>query len=241
MKDLVKQLLDRAGIYYSKRPFMPYGIDWVWDIHRLADGRPVRTAFDVGANVGQTVHLIKNRFADCHVHAFEPVAATCRALERGVRDLRGVTCHRLAFAERPGQARIATGANSQLNHLLPEDAAVDGATSEIVETDTIDRFCAARQINSIDILKVDAEGADLRVLQGARQMITEGRVAFVLTEVGFVADDPGHVYFQRVYDYLVDAGAKPHGFYDYYLDDQDGSLVFANLLFASPAAIARLR
>lgn len=241
MKHLVRQFLDRAGIYYSKRPFMPYGIDWVWDIHRVANGRPVRTAFDVGANVGQTTRLIKQRFTDCHVHAFEPVSATYRALERGVQDLGGVTCHRLAFSDRAGQASITVGANSQLNHLLPDGAAAQDTASETVEMETIDRFCAARQITSIDILKVDAEGADLQVLQGAHAMIEGGRVAFVLAEVGFVEGDPGHVHFKRVYDYLSDAGAKPHGFYDYYLDDQDRSLIFANLLFASPAAIARLR
>ena len=59
--------------------------------------------------------------------------------------------------------------------------------------------------------------------------------------MGFEANDPGHVYFREVYEFLEDAGLKPYGFYDYYLDADDRRLVVANLLFASHDAIGRMR
>ncbi len=241
MNQLISRFLSRAGIYYARRAYMPYGIDWLWDIHRIVRGRPVRMVFDVGANVGQTTRLIKERFTNADVRAFEPVQSTYQSLERGVQALSGVTCHRLALSDRTGQATVTSVGDSQFNRIVPETEAPGLLSVETVDVDCIDHFCAAREIPSIDILKVDAEGADLRVLLGAQAMLRQGKIAFVYVEVGFEANDPGHVYFREVYEFLEDAGLKPYGFYDYYLDADDRRLVVANLLFASHDAIGRMR
>ena len=241
MRPLVGRILHRAGIYYAKRPYMPYGIDWLWDIHRILRGRSVKTVFDVGANIGQTTRLIKERFTDADVHAFEPVSSTYRSLERRVQALRGVTCHRLALSDGIGQATVTAVTDSQLNRMVSEADVQSLSSIETVDMDSIDHFCAAGGITSIDILKVDAEGADLRVLLGGQSMLRQGQVAFVYVEVGFLEGDRGHVHFRTVYDFLEDAGLKPRGFYEYYFDEEDQRLVFANLLFTSPAAIDRMR
>jgi len=241
MKHLIDRFLYRAGIYYAKRPYMPYGIDWLWDIHRIVRGRPVKTVFDVGANIGQTTRLIKERFTDAEVHAFEPVSSTYQSLQRRVQALKGVTSHRLALSDRIGQTTVTAVRDSQLNRMVSEAEVQDLSSLETVDMDSIDHFCAARGITSIDILKVDAEGADLRVLLGGQSMLRQGQVAFVYVEVGFLEDDRGHVHFRAVYDFLEDAGLKPNGFYEYYLDEEDRRLVVANLLFSNQAAIGRLR
>jgi len=241
MKQVIKDALNRAGIYYAKRQYMPCGIDWLWDIRRLLGDRSVSTVFDVGANIGQTTSMIKKRFPAAAVHAFEPVQTTYQSLQRTVRGLSGVTCHRLALCERVGQSTMTATQDSVSNRLLSDAEGDSGALIESVETDTVDHFCAARKIASIDILKVDAEGADLRVLQGGEAMIRQGKVAFAFVEFGFDPDDSGHAYFPSVYDYLEKAGMRVYSFYDYYHVDEGRRLIFANVLFLSPPAIAALR
>lgn len=249
MKRLIKRAFSRAGIYYAKRQCMPCGIDWLWDIRRVARGLPVRTVFDVGANVGQTTRLIKERFADADVHAFEPVSATYQSLERAVAQLEGVTCHRMALSDRVGRVAMTSEANSPLNRIVPIgcESGLAPDRLEDVETETIDRFCRARQIERLDILKVDAEGADLKVLQGAERMLHEGRVAFVFAEVGFNASDQGHVHVVALLEQLIGAGMEPYSFYDYCrlrppsYEEEGFGLVFANVLFLNPLAISRLR
>ena len=242
MKRLFKRVLTRAGIYYAKRQYMPCGIDWLWDIQRVARGRRVRTVFDVGANVGQTTLATKERFAGAVVHAFEPVKATYLSLEQNVAHLAGVTCHRLALSDSVGVAAMTSETNSQLNRFV--DAATASSPSSAVEevaTETVDHFCHTLQIQCIDILKVDAEGADLLVLDGAKAMLRSGQIAFVLVEVGFKAGDSGHVPFLEIHEFLRSAGLGIYGLYDYYHIEDGRQLLFANALFISPAAIDRMR
>ena len=241
MKQLVKRVLNRAGIYYAKHQYMPRGIDWLWDIKRVARGLPVRTVFDVGANVGQTTRMIKEQFADAEVHAFEPVSTTFQSLERNVRQLSGVTCHRLALCERVGRATVTAVNDSQLNRLVTDAEVPDLAEIERVDTETIEHFCTSHEIESIDILKVDAEGADLRVLKGGQAMLRQGRIAFVLVEAGFREDDAGHVPLPALYDFLRDAGLTLYSLYDHYHEEGERQLLFANVLFLSPAAISRMQ
>jgi precorrin-6B methylase 2 len=53
---------------------MPYGIDYMWDIERLAASRnlEIKTFFDVGANTGQTSERGLLEFPAARVIAFEP-------------------------------------------------------------------------------------------------------------------------------------------------------------------------
>lgn len=241
MKRLIKSALSRWGIYYAKRQYMLCGIDWLWDVHRLTRGRPIRTVFDVGANSGQTTLLIKQRFPSAAVHAFEPISTTHASLERSVLGIDRVTAHRLALCEQVGRATMTAATNSVLNCLVPDAEAGGLAGTETVDTDTVDHFCASHGIATIDILKVDSEGADLRVLQGAEAMLRGGKIAFAFVEFGFDPTDPGHAYFPAVHDYLSQAGMTVYSFYDYYHEDEGQRLVFANVMFLRSSAIAALR
>lgn len=245
MKRLIKRAISEAGFHYAKRQYMPRGIDWLWDISRVCQGLPIRTVFNVSANVGQTTLLIKERFPEAHVHAFEPVSATHQPLGRNVGQLAGVTCHRLALTERVGKARVTAAEDSVLNRLLSDVETPDGSGIETVDTETVDHFCSSREIAAIDILKIDAEGSDLRVRHGSQGMLQGGRVAFVLVEVGFEGDDPTHVHLRILYDCLKKARLNCYAFYDYYYEkvapptiaeDRPG-LSLANMLFVSPATI----
>jgi len=57
------------------------------------------------------------------------------------------------------------------------------ATVEI-ETTTLDKFCHSQGIKEIDFLQVDVQGADLQVLQGGLEILSNSILA-VKTEVGF--------------------------------------------------------
>ena len=213
MKATLQSALEAVGIYYAKRQYMPSGVDWLWDIQRLLGERRLATAIDVGANVGNTARAIKQRFPDAIVHAIEPVASTFEILKRSCGALAGVTAYRLALSDTSGRALMATGPNSELNHLIQADG-TSYEQVETVDTETLDRFCSARAIDRIGLLKIDAEGADLKVLQGGKRVLAEGRAAFVLCEVGFSTADERHVHVADLLARLSDAGFRTYAFYD---------------------------
>lgn len=47
---------------------------------------------------------------------------------------------------------------------------------------TLEAFCAKQSIERIDLLKIDAEGSDIAVLQGARGMLPQGAITFAYIE-----------------------------------------------------------
>jgi FkbM family methyltransferase len=57
-----------------------------------------------------------------------------------------------------------------------------GANEIEVDCTTVDDFCSQRGITSIDVLKIDTEGHELAVLNGAMQMLSSGAVRFVFLE-----------------------------------------------------------
>ena len=79
---MLHELLNRYGIYYAKRRYMPRGIDWVWDLRRLCVGGGAPMVFDIGANEGQTTVQVLRHFPNATVHAFEPVRNTFNILQQ---------------------------------------------------------------------------------------------------------------------------------------------------------------
>jgi hypothetical protein len=54
-----------------------------------------------------------------------------------------------------------------------------------VDVVSLDSFCAKKGIGRIDVLKVDAEGTDDRVLRGADGMFRGGKVGLVYIELNY--------------------------------------------------------
>ena len=71
-----------------------------------------------------------------------------------------------------------------------------------ISTDSLDHFCTTHQINHIDYLKIDTEGAELDVLQGATQLLTNSQIDYIQFEYGGTYPDAG-ITLKAVYEYLT--------------------------------------
>jgi FkbM family methyltransferase len=234
---MLQTLLRRFGIYYSKRQYMPYGIDWLWDLARLEPRVSVRTVIDVGANEGQTVSAVASAFPGAMVHAFEPIATTFDVLQRSFGADPNVRVNRLAVSSAAGTALMRSASYSPASHIVLDQAGA-GDRLVSVETVTLDAYCGQHAIAHIDILKTDTEGHDLEVLKGARRLFTEARVDWVLTEATFDPDDASHSDFGSIHEWLAGQGMTPWCFYEQFHIDGGRRLMFLNVLFARrlPAA-----
>lgn len=74
-----------------------------------------------------------------------------------------------------------------------------------VKTDTIDNFCNEQRIEFIDILKIDTEGSELEVLDGAKNMLNKTNI--ILIEV---LDERKK--FKEKYQRVIDILEKHHKF-----------------------------
>ena len=82
------------------------------------------------------------------------------------------------------------------------DSATETKHSIKVQTDTIDHFCERMSIESIDILKLDVQGAELLVLEGARRMLENKKINLIFTEVEFIEIYKGQPLFHEITAFL---------------------------------------
>ena len=154
--------------------------------------RPGMTVFDIGAHVGiMALGAARRAGAQGHVFAFEPAPDTLAVLRRHAgfnRDLGSLevvgVCVSDAGGSVPfytyGQSMAASVSRVNVEVLNPEVRTAP-AREVLVPAVTIDAFCQERKIQP-DVIKIDVEGAELRVLRGAREVLTTYRPR-VLCEV----------------------------------------------------------
>jgi len=139
--------------------------------------RPTDVCWDIGANSG-TYTVPLSRLA-AQVFAFEPVPHSFGILEqvRTRARLRNVTIRREAIAdvEGPGRMTIPTEGFYGGFYL----AALDDGGEVPVSTASIDGLIA-RGMPEPDFIKCDVEGAETRVLDGARSLIARRHPIWLL-------------------------------------------------------------
>ncbi len=139
--------------------------------------RPDDLFIDVGANIG--IYTIFALDIGAHVVACEPDPHNYQRLTEHVR-INGYSAELLnvALADRPGSLRLTQGLDSY-NHLV-----LDGGEGIEVEARTLDDIIGDRHVDGV---KVDVEGAERLVLEGAEKALAEKRIA--LMQIEWSADE----------------------------------------------------
>lgn len=162
---------------------------------------PGATVYDVGANIG-FYSLLAARLAGPggHVHAFEPVPASARAVERNaiLNDMATITVHEAAVGATEGEGTLLVVGEASWSHLASTGRHADTRAERPVRLVSIDGLVAAG-LPAPAVAKVDVEGAELEVLEGMERTLREHRPALVLEL---------HETNRRVADRLESAGYR---------------------------------
>ena len=171
--------------YYSFQDIIPARERLFLERHMGVN--PTSVAFDVGANVGAFTCLLAAVGAR-EVHAFEPIAETfCRlranVMANGLLDRCRLNC--LALGRENGLVTFRVQSNSPATNRLFVGAGGPAESSAITQTVAsvrLDDYCRAIGVEHIDFLKIDVEGMEAHVLEGAHRLLREKRVGGVLIE-----------------------------------------------------------
>ena len=138
--------------------------------------------FDVGTNIGTIANWLANRTK--HVHGFEPHPENIEMTRDQVklRKTKNITLSQLALSKEPGTLQLHVK-SFHGHHSLGDTAASPTVEKIDVEVDTVDRYCSTHGIDRIDFLKIDVEGFEDDVLQGATSMLKDHRIGFALFEL----------------------------------------------------------
>lgn len=133
------------------------------------------TVIDVGANAGvYTFSAAKRVGASGLVLAVEPFSKCVTYLHETCKinklDMVKI-CHGAA-SNYSGKAKLLIDISSEANKLI-EDGNQDTCNFEEVECFTLDSLIEKYRVQKVDILKIDAEGYELEILQGAYNLLSK--------------------------------------------------------------------
>jgi len=155
-------------------------------IQRLAPA-DFRLVFDVGASVGDWTREALSHWPNCNVHAFEVAPRTYALLEGDIRGSLGrdrVETHAIGLSDQGGlQTLYYYPDHPELTGGVARHVSLEAIPFE-ARMETLDRHCKQQGIQAIDYLKIDVEGAEHRVLKGAREMIEAGAISCIQFEHG---------------------------------------------------------
>lgn len=81
---------------------------------------------------------------------------------------------------------------------------------------TVDEFCKENNIHEIDILKIDVQGAELKVLEGSKNMLANKKIKLIYTESYFTQQYLNQPLFHEISMLLYENGFTLQDIYDPY-------------------------
>lgn len=202
MKDLTSLIRrTRRHLFATREPADFVEVERAERIFYLQYLREGMTVFDVGANVGELTLLFSRLVSTGEVHAFEASQSTfnrlqtiCHAAQKS-----NVVLNHLALSNENGNIRLnvyedaLSAFNSQAARPM-KNYGLDIEPVGVEETPatTVDQYCEQNKIDRIDLLKIDVEGAEFQVMQGARRMLESRRIACLTFEFGQTTFDMGN-------------------------------------------------
>lgn len=197
----------------------------------------IATILDVGAHQGEFASAVLRVLPKVRVYSFEPLLDCHEKLARRFAGNDRLTSFNLALSDAPGKATFHRSSFTKSSSLLPMAALhreafpwTAGSTSIEVPLDTLDRVTEKIALTAPVLLKIDVQGAELKVLGGAKETLK--KIAHVLVEASFASLYEGQPPFDQLYRFLYDEGYRMSGVWDTLLSPVDGSVLQSDLLFS---------
>jgi len=178
---------------------------------------------DVGANKGQSITRYKKLFQSPVIHSFEPNIDEINILKKKYYNDKNLFLNNLAVGEKKGNLEFninAVSGHSSFKKLIPNTTWIKKRSNTINIDDkkystkkvnfkiiTLDDYASENNITNIDILKIDTQGFEDKVLIGAKKLLKENRIKLIQLELIF-----SEIYESPLQIYDVEKELIPHNY-----------------------------
>lgn len=146
--------------------------------------KPINYVVDVGANVGATALMFHTAFPKASVLAIEPVSINHDCMLHNIKDFPQITPLKMAAYNKRCGLRLSMPSYKQRLDVFTDDLnsglfsiyGRDYERSEIVRADRLDNIVD----RPVDLLKIDVEGSEICVLEGAERIMKEDRPLLII-------------------------------------------------------------
>ena len=210
MKKFIQKIINLFGYKMTKIYIVnPLDLDGLTK-SLITKSEPV--IFDVGANKGQSITRYKKLFKNPTIHCFEPNIDEVNILKQKYINDKKLYLNNVAVGHKNGNLEFNINANSghsSFKNLIPNTTWIKKKSNQIkidhniytikkvnAEIITLDDYVNEKNLINIDILKIDTQGFEDKVLLGAKNLLKNNRIKCIQLELIFseVYENPLNIY-----------------------------------------------
>ena len=220
MFKILRKLIENTGYFFVNKHDNPgYCLDT--DLMRFMNPKLNLTIFDVGANKGDESRRYLKMFPQSKIHAFEPGKACYKDLNRLTLQENRFSFYNIGLGDNDGYCKFNESMYTTISSCLPLEKDNDNVTvTEKITIRSLDSFCSEKQIGHIDLIKIDVQGYDLRVLEGSSKMLNRGQIKCVLVELPLKSYYKEQANFEEIFIFLKKNNYLMYGLYNLWHDDK---------------------
>lgn len=129
--------------------------------------QPNDTIVDIGGHIGSFSIWAARQANNGQVFTYEPNSDNFKLLQenKNLNQVSNLNIFNMAVAEQAGEMTLFNSAHQNMGHSLYENHLPN---KTVVKTTTIDEILETNKIKQVDLLKIDAEGAEYPILLNAQ-------------------------------------------------------------------------
>ena len=213
-------------------------------LSRIIDSQNVKVVVDGGASIGDISEKLSALFPRSKIYTFEPYPPFLEKLYEKAKNNENIIVEPYALDRTTEKKLFNVNRSEGTNSLLEsrDDAfklygslIVQDETIE-VNTKTLELWSKEKNIQTIDILKLDLQGGELDALNGAKKLFELGNIKVVLCEVMFSKCYEKQPNWTEIVHFLEGFGMQLFNFYQPFF--QYGQIIQADLIFVAKNTIS---
>jgi FkbM family methyltransferase len=161
-------------------------------ILKVVENLSFKTMFDVGANVGTWAMQAHKTHTKAAIHCFELTDTIFAQLQQNLGQ-KDFVLNEFGLSNEQSEISFKDyGEGSESNTLLTNAVFHDAYLPTTIKKGLVktgDAYCDEKQIEFIDFLKIDVEGAEHLVLEGFSQKLSQGSIRLIQFEYGYTHGD----------------------------------------------------
>ena len=146
----------------------------------------LNTVFDVGCNIGEWTKLTRENNKNAKIHMFEIMSKTYEKMLRNVNIDENIIPNGFGLGDRCGPLAMKYIESFDAMSTYVASMHNDNFVWKEGLIITGDNYVRSREIEYIDFLKIDTEGAEKMVLDGFTQTLKENKIGIIQFEYGFI-------------------------------------------------------